>query len=151
MKMSSICSFFYLIAKNLRFTRSQNVPNFGMKWSKSLRFLGLRPRPRWRSLRPFPRPPSREGLLAFVNRSFAPSELAIWPTRTFWKAPQLLDLNFFPSRFPLLNSWIQPRAWGLWSWRLMDISVYSVSTQFMFMFPTQFMFLSPLLFHESCF
>ena len=40
------------------------------------RFLGLRPRPRWGSLRRSLRPPSREGLLAFGNRSFAPSALS---------------------------------------------------------------------------
>src|SRR6218665_800523 len=51
--------------------------------SKSRRFLGLRPRPRWRSLRRSLRPPSRNGLLAFGNRSFAPSALAISPTRTY--------------------------------------------------------------------
>src|SRR6218665_4195257 len=47
-----------------------------MKSSKSRRFLGLRPRPRWGSLRRSLRPPSREGLLAFGNRSFAPSALS---------------------------------------------------------------------------
>src|SRR6218665_2972663 len=35
-KISLICYFFDLIVKNLRFTRSQNGPNFGMKYSKSL-------------------------------------------------------------------------------------------------------------------
>jgi len=66
-----------LIVTNLKFTRSQNVPNFGMKCSKSLRFLGIRPRPRWGSLR---RSLRREELLPFSNRSVAPSALAIWPT-----------------------------------------------------------------------
>src|SRR5688572_32741961 len=37
------------------------------------------PRPRWGSLRRSPIPPSRYGLLAFGNRSFAPSALAIPP------------------------------------------------------------------------
>src|SRR6218665_3180144 len=49
--------------------------NFGMKSSKLHRFLGLRPRLRWGSLQRSPRPPSCEGLLAFGNRSFAPSAL----------------------------------------------------------------------------
>src|SRR6218665_1765427 len=35
------------------------------------------------SLRRSPRPPSRKGLLAFGNRSFAPSALAISPTWTY--------------------------------------------------------------------
>ena len=44
---------------------------------KSRRFLEIYPRLRWRSLRRSPRPLSRKGLLAFVNRSFAPSPLEI--------------------------------------------------------------------------
>src|SRR6218665_2228454 len=61
----------------MRLTGSQNVGllHFGLKCSKSRRFLELRPRPRWESLRRSTRPPSREGLLAFGNRSFAPSAL----------------------------------------------------------------------------
>src|SRR6218665_2613591 len=43
---------------------------FGLKCSKSRRKL-----PCWGSLRRSPRPPSREGLLAFGNRSFTPSAL----------------------------------------------------------------------------
>src|SRR6218665_1190803 len=60
----------------MRLTRSKNVLHFGIKCSKSLRF---RPRPRWGNLRRSHRPPSREGLLAFGNRSFAPSALALSP------------------------------------------------------------------------
>src|SRR6218665_167977 len=51
-----------------------------MKCSKSRRFLGRSPRPRRGSLRRSPRPPSRKGLLAFGNRRFPPSALAISPT-----------------------------------------------------------------------
>jgi len=51
--------------------------------SKSRRFLGLRPRPRWGAY-DAPRTPSRKGLLAFGNRNFPPSALAISPTLTFW-------------------------------------------------------------------
>src|SRR6218665_1247279 len=61
--------------ENVRSTGSQNVLRFSLKCSKLRRFLGLRPRPRWGSLRRSPRSPSREGLLAFGNRSFAPSAL----------------------------------------------------------------------------
>src|SRR6218665_1224160 len=61
--------------KNVRLPGSKNVLYFGLKCSKSSRFLGLPPRPRWGSLRRSPIPPSREGLLAFGNRSFAPSSL----------------------------------------------------------------------------
>src|SRR6218665_3859906 len=61
----------------MRITGSKNALHFRFKCSKLHRFLGLRPRPRWGSLRRSPRPPSREGLLAFGNRSFAPSALAL--------------------------------------------------------------------------
>src|SRR6218665_1247897 len=59
----------------MRLTGSKNVLHFRLKCSKLLWFLGLCPRPRWGSLRRSPRPPSPEGLLAFGNRSFAPSAL----------------------------------------------------------------------------
>src|SRR6218665_4138480 len=72
-------------------TTSQNALHFGMKCSKSLRFLGLRPRPRWGSLRRSPRPPCRNGLLAFGNRSFAPSALALSPTFAISAPPQFLQ------------------------------------------------------------
>ncbi len=72
MKISLICYFVDLIVKILRFTRSQNVPHFGMKCSKSLRFLGLGPRPRWGAYDAPPQTPySREEFLAFENCSFA--------------------------------------------------------------------------------
>src|SRR6218665_1325145 len=48
-----------------------------MKCSKSLRFLGLRPRPGWGSLRRSPRPPSREGLLSFGTRSLTYTRVLI--------------------------------------------------------------------------
>ena len=51
--------------------------------SKSRRFLGLRPRPRWEAY-DAPRILSCKGLLAFGSRSFPPSALAISPTWTFW-------------------------------------------------------------------
>jgi len=54
-----------------------------MKFSKLFWFLGLHPRLHWGSLW-CSQTPSREGLLAFSNRSFAPSALAICPTRMFW-------------------------------------------------------------------
>jgi len=55
-----------------------------MKCSKSRRFLGLCPRPRWGSLQRSPRPASRKGLLAFRNHNFAPSARAISsPARTY--------------------------------------------------------------------
>src|SRR6218665_36704 len=76
MKTSFINYFFYLIAKNVRLTGSQNVLNFGMKSSKSRRFLELRPRPLLGDLTTLHQTPSREGLLAFGNRSFAPSALS---------------------------------------------------------------------------
>src|SRR6218665_1924769 len=57
----------------MRLTRAKNVLYFGLKCSKSRRFLGLRPRPHWGSLRRSPRPSSCERLLAFSNRSFVPS------------------------------------------------------------------------------
>src|SRR6218665_4189947 len=68
-----------------------------MKCSKSRRFLGRSPRPRRGSLRRSPRPPSRKGLLAFGNRRFPPSALAISPTPmcslvypTFWTVTPLI-------------------------------------------------------------
>src|SRR6218665_1896015 len=48
------------LLKNMRLTTSQNALHFGMKCSKLCRLLGLCPRPRWGSLRPSPRPPSRQ-------------------------------------------------------------------------------------------
>jgi len=53
------------LLKILRFTRSQNVPNFGMKCSKSCRFLELRPG----ELTTLPPDP-------LVARSFLPSAIA---------------------------------------------------------------------------
>src|SRR6218665_4043318 len=54
-----------------------------MKCSKSRRFLGLRPRPRWGSLRCSPIPHSGKGLLAIGNRGFPPPALAIFSTHIF--------------------------------------------------------------------
>src|SRR6218665_3875471 len=58
-----------------------------LKCSKSRRFLGLRPRPRWGSLRRSLRPPNREALLAFGKRplSSAPSTVCLpmfFPNKT---------------------------------------------------------------------
>src|SRR6218665_2577959 len=75
--------------KNVRLPGSQNVLHLGLKCSKSRRFLldrGAPPPPAPPLTTPpppapagehttLPRPPSREGLLAFGNRSFAPSAL----------------------------------------------------------------------------
>src|SRR6218665_1574644 len=72
--------FFDLIFFKYDINKIPKCSSFGMKCSKSRRFLGLRPSPRWGSSRRSPRPPSREGLLAFGNRSFAPVALAITPT-----------------------------------------------------------------------
>src|SRR6218665_3912758 len=71
--------FFYLIFRKYENNKIPKCTPFGMKCSKSRRLLGLRPRPRWGTLRRSLRPPSREGLLAFGNRSFAPSALALSP------------------------------------------------------------------------
>ena len=68
--------FFDLIITKYEIYKSQKCAPLVMKCSKSRRFLGLR-------LRRSPRPPSRKGLLAFGNRSFAPSARAISsPART---------------------------------------------------------------------
>src|SRR6218665_3404583 len=62
-----------------------------IKCSKSRRFLGLHLRSHLGSVRRSPRPSSHWGLLAYGNRSFAPSALAISPTRLYpWlKRPRL--------------------------------------------------------------
>ena len=89
--------------------------------SKSLWFLGLCPKPHWGSLQCPPQEPSREGLLlAFRNRSFAPSVLAICSTNSASRS------QFFPSRPPLLNSWLRHRILPLWSSRIRDICVICV-------------------------
>src|SRR6218665_1769001 len=82
-----------------------------MKCSKSLRFLhGAPPQTPLGELTTLPRPPSREGLLAFSNHNFAPSarsHIYIYENVRVGRTEillQLLDLNFFPSRLPLLNS-----------------------------------------------
>src|SRR6218665_3838923 len=81
----------------MRFTRAQNVLRFGMKCSKSPRFLGLRPRPCWGSLRRSPRPPSRQGLLAFGNYSFAPSALALSPIFSISAPQSYVGLQIYAS------------------------------------------------------
>jgi|SRR6218665_2354262 len=63
-------NFFHLLFFDLIVKTSQNALHFGVKCSKLRWFLG-------RSLRHSPRPPSQHGLLAFGNRSFATSALAI--------------------------------------------------------------------------
>src|SRR6218665_1824223 len=100
MKMSLICYFFYLITKNLRFTRSQNVPNFGMKCSKSLRFLPLRPTPRWGSLQRSPDPLVVRGLLPSAIAASRLQRSQFDLSSHVWKSTQLLDLNF-PLQAPL--------------------------------------------------
>src|SRR6218665_1385417 len=78
--------FLDLVVKKCEITRIPKCTPFWLEMFKitSVRFhefsfyfwfLGLRPRPRWGSLRRSLRLPSREGLLAFGNRSFAPSAL----------------------------------------------------------------------------
>src|SRR6218665_3334241 len=94
----------------MRLTRYQNVLHFRVKCSKSRRLLGLRPRPRWGSLRRSPRPPSRERLLAFGNRSFAPSALALTkivpisvPPNVLYRFTPLLNVLTLPFQpfFPI--------------------------------------------------
>src|SRR6218665_3853537 len=60
--------FSILLLQNRKLTTSENALHFGMKCSKLRRFLGIRPRPRWRSLRRSPDP--------LVNRGFFPSAIA---------------------------------------------------------------------------
>src|SRR6218665_3954876 len=64
---------------------------------------GAPPHTRWGSLRRSPRPPSLEGLLAFGNRSFAPSALAISST---WYISQLLNRGSVTSD----SAYPQPRS-----------------------------------------
>src|SRR6218665_3599845 len=80
MKTSFIDYFLYLL-KNFRLTGSQNVLNFGMKSSKSRRFLGLCPRPRWGSLRRSPVPD------ALVVRGFLPSAIAASHLQSLFSPP----------------------------------------------------------------
>jgi len=61
------------LLKNVGLTGSQNVLNFGMKSAKSRRFLPQTP---LGELTTLSQTPSREGLLAFGNRSFTPSALS---------------------------------------------------------------------------
>src|SRR6218665_3050569 len=84
--------------------KSQNVPNFGMKCSKPLRFLGLRPDPTG-EFTTLPRPLiarsfllSQSQLLGFGARNLTYSHILM--------APLLLSPFFFfqPS---LLHSWIR--------------------------------------------
>jgi len=89
--------FFDLTVKKYEINKSPKCTSLGMKCSKSRRFLGLRPRPRWGSLRRSPRPPSRKGLLAFGNRSFVPSALAIFSTSTTYE--RLWSKKFDPPPF----------------------------------------------------
>src|SRR6218665_4153051 len=73
--------------------------------SKSRRFLGLRPRPRWGSLRHSPRPPIRKGFLL--------SAIAASPLRRL-QFTQLLfmckkTLTFLPAQSPPLGAYTAPR------------------------------------------
>src|SRR6218665_1722276 len=65
----------------MRLTRAQNVLHFARKLFKIASVSGAPPQT---PLTTLPRTPSRKGLLAFGNRSFPPSALAISPTWTFW-------------------------------------------------------------------
>src|SRR6218665_1979803 len=73
-------------------SRKCKLTTFGMR-CKSRSFLGLRPRPRWEAYDAPPGPLVVRGLLAFTNRSFAPSALAIFPTWTIY------DKKFDPHLF----------------------------------------------------
>ena len=53
---------------NNRFNMLPERTSFDLKCSKVRWRLGLRPRPRWGSLRRSPRPPNREGPRAFGAR-----------------------------------------------------------------------------------
>jgi len=57
---------------------------------------GVPPQTQLGSLRRSPRPPSRDGLLAFGNRNFVPSALAIYtsPQLTVYLPP--MDSNLIP-------------------------------------------------------
>src|SRR6218665_696104 len=104
------------MAKYMRLTYAKIYSIFGIKCKKWRRLRWLRPRPRWRSLRRSPRPPSREGLLAFGNRSFAPSALA-------------LSQHF--SRSVLPQSYIQIFASGrLWLQTVANFSTPDLSLRF---------------------
>ena len=58
----------FKLFKNVRLPGSQNVLHVGLKCSKSRRFQGLRPRPRWGSVRRSPE--------SLVVRGFLPSATA---------------------------------------------------------------------------
>src|SRR6218665_990895 len=82
----SLIYCFDLIDKNRRFTRSQNVPNFGLKCSISLWFLTADPARVDCKALPDP----------LVVRDFLPSAIAASRLRRLQFDPltQLLDLNF---------------------------------------------------------
>src|SRR6218665_1981331 len=68
----------------------QECTSFGEKMLKiASASAGAPPRARWGAY-DAPRPPSREGLLAFGNRSFAPSALALYPI-FLGSVPQVID------------------------------------------------------------
>ena len=79
-KISFIYYFFDLMAKYMRLTYAKIYSIFGIKCKKSRRLLGLRPRPRWGSLRRSPDPLVAMG---FLLSAITPSALTVWPTRTF--------------------------------------------------------------------
>src|SRR6218665_3267808 len=64
----------------MRLTTSQNALHFGMKCSKSRRFLGLRLRPRWGA---YNAPPNPLVVRGFLPSCFAPTALAICPSHIF--------------------------------------------------------------------
>src|SRR6218665_3612668 len=85
----------------MRLTRLKKPTPFWHEMFKIASVSGAEPQTPLGELTTLPRPPSRNGLLAFGNRSFAPSALALSPTRTY----SLVYLrNFRLSYFP------QPRS-----------------------------------------
>ena len=76
-------TIFYLIVKEYDINIIPKCTPFWHEMFKIASVSWVHLRPLWGSLRYSARPPCREGLLAFGNCSFAPSELAISPTHVF--------------------------------------------------------------------
>src|SRR5688572_30970862 len=108
--------YFYIeiIGEKFEVNKSPKYAPFGIKCSKLRRLLGLRPRPRWGSLRRSPIPP-------IVVRGFLPSAIAAsrlrrsqFPPLTHSsRSPQLLDRGCAPAylTFPTLHSVILPLSY----------------------------------------
>src|SRR6218665_4207918 len=78
-------------------------------WHEMLKIAsasGAEPQTPLGSLRRSPRPPSRERLLAFSNRSFAPSALELSPIFSR-SVPPKLDVRLCSCRRPCIKSLLQ--------------------------------------------